>query len=73
MNWLEEHRAALAADPDLLEADTEHRDQVEREARERIQTLAERRRSKRKAEQADDDDGYDDDDDDYDVEVIYTP
>ncbi len=73
MNWLEEFRAALAADPDLLEADTEHRDQVEREARERIQSLAERRRSKRKAEQADDDDGYDDDDDDYDVEVIYTP
>jgi GTP-binding protein len=74
MNWLEEYRQALAKDPDLLEADTDHRDQVEREARERIQTLAERRRDKRKVER-DDSEGSDDDDndDDYDVEVIYTP
>jgi GTP-binding protein len=64
----------LAKDADLLEADTDHRDQVEREARERIQTLAERRRDKRKVER-DDSEGSDDDDndDDYDVEVIYTP
>jgi GTP-binding protein len=72
MLWLEEHRQSLIDDPDLLEADTEHRDQVEREARERIQTLAERRHSKRKAEQAEDDE-FDDDDDDHDVEIIYTP
>lgn len=71
MNWLEAHRQALADDAGLLEADTDHRDQVEREARERIQTLSERRRKKRKAEQTDD--AVDDDDDDYDVEVVYTP
>ena len=46
---------------------------MQAEARERIQALADQRRSERRA--AGDDEDYDDDDedDDHDVEVIYRP
>ncbi|MFG1497753.1 Obg family GTPase CgtA [Saccharospirillum sp. HFRX-1] len=67
MNWLEADNQALADDPERLEADVAHRDEVEREARERIQMLAQQRRAQR-AKNNDDDD-----DDDHDVEIIYAP
>lgn len=67
MNWLEADDQALADDPERLEADVAHRDEVEREARERIQLLAQQRRAKRAK------DNDDDDDDDHDVEIIYAP
>lgn len=66
MEWLVTDNASLAEDPDRLEADIAHRDQVEREARERIRLLAEQRRTQRKTND-------DDDDDDHDVEIIYAP
>ncbi|PTY38901.1 GTPase ObgE [Saccharospirillum sp. MSK14-1] len=67
MNWLEADDQALADDPERLEADVAHRDEVEREARERIQLLAQQRRAKRAK------DNDDDDDDDHEVEIIYAP
>ncbi|WP_108125941.1 Obg family GTPase CgtA [Saccharospirillum mangrovi] len=66
MDWLEADNEALAEDPDRLEADIAHRDQVEREARARIRMLAEQRRAQRAKDS-------DDDDDDHDVEIIYAP
>ena len=67
MDWLEVDNEALADNPDRLEADVAHRDQVEREARERIRLLAEQRRAQRRS------DRDDDDDDDHEVEIIYAP
>lgn len=66
MDWLEADNEALAENPDRLEADIAHRDQVEREARARIRMLAEQRRAQRAQDS-------DDDDDDHDVEIIYAP
>lgn len=66
MDWLEADNEALAENPDRLEADVAHRDQVEREARERIRLLAEQRRAQRRSDR-------DDDDDDHEVEIIYAP
>jgi GTP-binding protein len=69
MNWLEQRNEALAENPELQEADEEAREQVETEARERIEMLSARRRAERAAAKSAAAD--DDDDDDYDVEVVY--
>lgn len=71
MNWLEQRNEALAENPELQEADEDAREQVETEARERIEMLSARRRAERAAAKAAAAD--DDDDDDYDVEVVYEP
>lgn len=69
MNWLEQRNEALAEDETLQEADDEHRAQVEFEARERIELLAEQRKAARAAAKAQ----SNDDDDDHDVEIVYEP
>ncbi len=74
MSFLEEKAAAAVENPELAEQEEAHRKQVEDEARERMEELAERRnahRAARKAaKQADEDD--DDDDDGEGPEFIYT-
>lgn len=67
MTWLEADDRALAGDPARREADVAQRDEVEQQARERIRTLAQRRRAMRRA------DRDDDDDDDHDVDIVYAP
>lgn len=69
MTWLEQRKAELDADPELAQADDERRDQVEDEARERIEMLSARRRAQKAAAKA----KSDDDDDDHDVEIVYEP
>lgn len=73
MSFLEEKAAAAVENPELAEQEEAHRKQVEDEARERMEELAERRnahRAARKAaKQADEDD---DDDDGEGPEFIYT-
>lgn len=71
MTWLEERHVKISENPELAELDQAHREQVELEARERIEMLATRRRADHKALKQSDDE--DDDDDDSDVEVIYAP
>jgi GTP-binding protein len=71
MTWLEVRNEALKENPELAEEDAAMREQVEFEARERIEMLAAERkaaRAKAKAEEGDDDD-----DDDHDMEIIYQP
>lgn len=70
MAYMEERRLRAAEDEAFAELLLQERDQVEQEARERIEELQERRRQEhlaRKAAKANQDD-----DDDYDVEVVYT-
>ncbi len=75
MTWLENRNAQLHEHDDLRTQDFEHREQVEIEARERIEMLSSRRKSTRLAlkeagENIDDDD---DEDDDHDVEIVNAP
>ena len=70
LEYLEACKAEEAADPDLLQREIDTQKAMQSEARERIQALAEARRTARKAAAEDDDDN---DDDDGDVEVVYQP
>lgn len=72
MTYLEECRAAEAADPELAEEEQRVQRAMQQEARERIAALRAQRRGGVDAisEQGDDDDF---DDDDWDVEVEYRP
>lgn len=72
MEYLENIKAQEAEDEELKTHELALQSQMQAEARERIQLLAEERRAQRKAQQAGSDDD-DFDDDDYDVEVIYEP
>lgn len=66
MERIEDITETLATDPEALEAEETYQEQVQLEARQRIETLAEERRNRRKgAQQASEDD------DDFDVEVVY--
>jgi len=69
---LEKIKAQEAESPELAEAEREQQNQMQQEARDRIEALREQYRSeaRQQAEEASDDD---DDDDDYDVEVEYAP
>ena len=71
MSFLEERAAAMADDPSLAEAEAEHRELVEEEARDRMEELAERREQRRverkAAKQA-----AEDDDDGEGPEIVYT-
>lgn len=68
---LEKIKAQEAESPELAEAEREQQNQMQQEARDRIEALREQYRSeaRQQAEEASDDD----DDDDYDVEVEYAP
>jgi len=71
MSFLDDKVAAVAEDPSLLETEIEHRDLVEKQARERMEELADRRnqlRAERKAAKQ----AQDDDDNDDGPEFIYT-
>ena len=72
LQFVEEQAELLATDSEAAERERDVQDAMQAEARERIQALADRRRSERRA--AGDADDYDDDeDDDHDVEVVYRP
>jgi GTP-binding protein len=77
MDYIDGHRDRESIDPTLLEAVEEQRLQVQAEARERIEELAEARRLARRGGQEvagqefDEDFDDDEDDDDGDVEVVY--
>jgi GTP-binding protein len=76
MDYIDGHRDRENIDPTLLEALEEQRLQIQAEARERIEELAEARRLARlggeKIEGQEFDEDFDDeDDDDGDVEVVY--
>tara|TARA_R110002073_G_scaffold225064_3_gene385788 strand:- start:834 stop:2039 length:1206 start_codon:yes stop_codon:yes gene_type:complete len=73
LQFVEEQAELLATDTEAAERGRDIQDAMQAEARERIQALADQRRSERRA--AGDDEDYDDDDedDDHDVEVIYRP
>ncbi|GMG88603.1 Obg family GTPase CgtA [Biformimicrobium ophioploci] len=69
-DYLEERWAEEEADPELAEAELESQRAMQREGRERIDSLREEQRRKRKAaKEQDDDDDWDDDD--HDVEIEY--
>jgi GTP-binding protein len=68
-DYLDEKKAALADNPELLEAERELRMQIDREARENLERMRAEMRARREAGEADDWDDFDDDD--YDVEVEY--
>ena len=69
-DYLDAHKAALAEDPDLVDAELEVRRQIDREARENLENMRAAMRARREA--AEDDDWDDDfDDDEFDVEVEY--
>lgn len=70
LEYLEACKAEEAADPELLQREIDTQKAMQSEARERIQALAEARRTARKAAAEDDDDN---DDDDGEVEVVYQP
>ncbi|WP_372779294.1 Obg family GTPase CgtA [Litorivivens sp.] len=70
LEYLEVCKAEESTDPELLQREIDTQKAMQSEARERIQTLAEARRTARKAAAEDDDDN---DDDDGDVEVVYQP
>jgi len=74
MSFLEERAAAMAEDPSLAEAEAEHRQVVEEEARERMEELADRRAAQRAARKAAKQvvQDNDDDEDDDGPEVVYT-
>lgn len=73
LEYLEETWEAEKANPELVEQELETQQQMQDEARERIESLREQHRAERKAakEQSSSDDDWDDDD--YDVEVEYVP
>lgn len=66
MNAIEERRVREQEDPDYAAAQRALREQLEQEAREKVQELKSRAKAERLAAQADDED-----DDDDDVEVVY--
>jgi len=70
MEFIEQYKEQMDNDEAYFDAQNEHRDIVEKEARERIESLALARKMKRKAmkEEGDDDDF---DDNDYDIDVEY--
>ena len=72
MDHIDELRGREREDAELIVAEDERRKQMQLEARQRIEELAESRKQARKAQkqqtESDDDDF---DDDDYDVEVVY--
>ena len=68
MDHIDELRAREQADPELVVAEDARRVQMQLEARQRIDDLAEARRRARLKKREDDDDF---DDDDFDVEVVY--
>jgi GTP-binding protein len=72
MDHIDELRGREREDAELIVAEDERRNQMQLEARQRIEELAESRKQARKAQkqqtESDDDDF---DDDDYDVEVVY--
>ncbi|MEP4487066.1 MAG: Obg family GTPase CgtA [Halioglobus sp.] len=69
---LEEIKAQEAESPELADAEREQQNQMQQEARDRIEALREqyRQEARQQSEEASDDD---DDDEDYDVEVEYAP
>jgi len=75
MDYIDGHRERESADPSLAEQFEQRRQQIQSEARQRIEELSEARRLARlarKNSEDDLDDDFDDDDfDDDDVEVIY--
>jgi GTPase len=72
LQFVEEQSELLATDSEAAERERNIQDAMQSESRERIQALADQRRSERRA--AGDTDDYDDDeDDDHDVEVVYRP
>lgn len=68
MTRLEECWEAEREDPEIAEHERELQSKMQREARDKIESL----RGQRKSENQDDDDDFDDDDD-HDVEIIYSP
>lgn len=64
--FLDQRLEAIEEDPSILEREQEIREQVDAEARERIEQMRAEMRAKREGDDLDDDDF---DDDDYDVEV----
>jgi GTP-binding protein len=68
-DYLDEKKAALTNNPELVEAERELRMQIDREARENLERMRAEMRARREAGEADDWDDFDDDD--YDVEVEY--
>ncbi len=68
-DYLDEKKAVLADNPELVEAERELRMQIDREARENLERMRAEMRARREAGEADDWDDFDDDD--YDVEVEY--
>jgi len=71
-NLLDERMAAIEEDPEILDREKAVREQIDAEARERVELLRAELRARREAADAGDDDDFDDfDDDDYDVEVEY--
>lgn len=73
LEYLEATWEAEKANPELVEQELETQQQMQDEARERIESLREQHRAERKSakEQSSSDDDWDDDD--YDVEVEYVP
>ncbi|WP_299977033.1 Obg family GTPase CgtA [uncultured Pseudoteredinibacter sp.] len=73
LEYLEETWEAEKANSELVEQELETQQQMQDEARERIESLRDQHRAERKAakEQSSSDDDWDDDD--YDVEVEYVP
>ena len=71
MDYIDGHRDRESADPELVVALEERRLQIQAEARQRIDELAEARRRARKAGEQVEGEEFDDYDDDDDVEVVY--
>ncbi len=73
LQFVEAQAELLATDSEAADRERDIQDAMQAEARERIQALADQRRSERRA--AGDTDDYDDDDEDdeHDVEVVYRP
>jgi GTP-binding protein len=67
MDHIDELRGREREDAELVLAEEERRNQMQSEARQRIEELAESRKQARKAQKEENDD----DDDDFDVEVVY--
>jgi GTP-binding protein len=72
MDYIDDHRQRENADPELAVAAEVLRAEMQAEARNRIEELAEVRKNARKQEQVEAEENEDDDDDDYDVEVVYS-
>jgi GTP-binding protein len=68
MDYIDGHREEEKADPELAEQAEGRRLEIQAQARDRIQQLADNRRSARKTVVSD---GDDEDDDDHDMEVVY--